>query len=674
MKKRVLKNWIAVSLSISILLSGCGMQKTVWQEARPDSGAEQQEREEQEYEHEQMPQSTSPMVEGKAVVMLYMVGSDLESEAGLASTDIVEMIESGYNTKNMDVVVCTGGARDWWIDGLSDSNCEVYQLSGEGLDPVYRLKNKNMGDEDTLKEFINYVYANHSGEYYDLIMWNHGGGAVLGFGADENYAYDCLSMTEIKSALDKTRFIGEGNKFEFIGFDACLMGMIEVADVLSDYANYMIASEEVEAGTGWDYDCLKALSDGAHFDGASAGKEIIDTFSESSESQVGYRYDYTLSCLDLSKVDETVDSLETLIVEAQDEIKRGGYSKIARQRDETKTFGKVSSTSFYDTVDLYDLAAGLMKLYPHEAKELLSDLEELVVYERSNVNGAHGVAVYFPYENKDYLEAWMKEYKNLAFSNEYVAFLEDFTATLSGEQLAEWNIMEIVPKESEEIAGEYYVQLTPEQAANYGSAKFSVWEEDSEGTYISWMLSSDVTLSEDGVLSSPFKGERFYLTDDSGVMIPCTAIEVERNEEYSIFSLIVWVTRGIPGDKVFMYDSFDIHVRVDEEHPEGEIAGIYRMRDEDDTLFPEKSFETIEEGDYICEFLFARDIVFNGDGSVAPFDEWESSSGMGGGFTLEGELRVVLAEPEESGEYLCLFNIKDTQGNTCYTNPIYVQY
>lgn len=669
MRKSLKKTWIAATLCMSMLLGGCGAGRTVTEK---DTLGTNQERE-QDNQSDTVQQSAQAE-DGKVVVMVYMVGSNLESEAGLASTDIVEMIESGFDTENMDVVVCAGGASNWWIDGMSEDNCEVYQLSEEGLERVYRLKNKNMGDEDTLKEFINYAYANHSGEYYDLIMWNHGGGAVLGFGADENYAYDCLSMPEIKNALDKTQFIGEGNKFEFIGFDACLMGMIEVASVLSDYANYLIASEEVEAGTGWNYDCLKVMSDGQHFDGASAGKEIIDAFRESSEAQPGYQYDYTLSCMDLSKVDAAVESLEALIVEAQDEIKRGGYSKIARQRDETKTFGKVSSMSFYDTVDLYDLAAGMMNLYPQEARALLGDLEELVVYECSNVNGAHGVSVYFPYENKDYVESWMKEYKNLDFSSEYVAFLEDFTATLSGEQLAEWNIMEIVPKESEEIAGEYYVQLTEEQVANYARAKFSVWERDSEEAYICWLLSSDVALSDDGVLSSPFKGERFYLTDDSGRMVPCTAIEIERNEDYSMYSLSIMVARGEIGDKSFTFESVDIHVRVDEEHPSGEIAGIYKHQNEEESLLPDKTFYTLEDGDVIYEFLFARDIVFNEDGSVAPFEEWESSSGTGGGFSLEGELNVVIAEPEEVGEYLCLFDVKDTQGNSCYTNPIYIEY
>ena len=89
---------------------------------------------------------------------------------------------------------------------------------------------------------------------------DHGGGAIVGFGADENYGYESLSMVEMMMPF-RTKFYNDGNKFDWIGFDACLMGMLEVADVLSPYANYMIASEELEAGSGWNYLCLEYVAD-----------------------------------------------------------------------------------------------------------------------------------------------------------------------------------------------------------------------------------------------------------------------------------------------------------------------------------------------------------------------------------------------------------------------------
>ena len=51
----------------------------------------------------------------------------------------------------------------------------------------------------------------------------------------------------------------ENKKLEMIGFDACLMSSVEVASLLSNYAKYMVASQEVEPGYGWDYRFLGDL-------------------------------------------------------------------------------------------------------------------------------------------------------------------------------------------------------------------------------------------------------------------------------------------------------------------------------------------------------------------------------------------------------------------------------
>ena len=42
-------------------------------------------------------------------------------------------------------------------------------------------------------------------------------------------------------------------KFSLIGFDACLMQSYAVVAALSPYANYHLASEELEPAHGWDY-------------------------------------------------------------------------------------------------------------------------------------------------------------------------------------------------------------------------------------------------------------------------------------------------------------------------------------------------------------------------------------------------------------------------------------
>lgn len=644
-----MKRWIALLLSVALLLTGCGIRMP----ERP------------------IPQETKASVKNKdakkQVLMIYMVGSDLESKAGLASLDIEEILNSDIRFDNMTVYLYAGGSSYWWNDDITAKRTEVFQVTAEGLRPVYTPKNQNMAKPETLTEFIDYSYRAQEAQYYSLILWNHGGGAVLGFGADENYMYDALSLREMDKAFENTALIRDGKKLEWVGFDACLMGMIEVADMLSDYAGYMIASEEVESGAGWDYTCLYSISREAKPTGQVCGQAIIDAYRQYHETKVGAAPEYTLSTLDLSLVDTVVARLEALVEAAGEALLQGDYSRIARSRDQSKTFGKVSSNSIYDRVDLYDLSEKLRGQYPREVSTLQYDLKQMVVCHASNIRGSHGVAVYFPYENKENAADWLEVYEQTDFSPAYLKFIKTFTRTLSGERLAKWNVTENAPVENEDQPGLYQILLTPEEMENYGHATFSVWEEDAPGSYICWLVSRDVTLRENGQLSSQFQGERFFVGDSSGASLPCHATEIERREDYAKYAIPVFI---IPAGNGSLLDSTltYIHVRVDADHPEGQILGYYQNLQSDGSLFPDRNLTEISEGDIVIPFLFARQIVTREDGSLAPFDQWQSTSGTGADFKVQGDFTVTIREPEADAAYRYLFAITDTQGNQYFTD------
>ena len=58
---------------------------------------------------------------------------------------------------------------------------------------------------------------------------------------------------------------------------------LEVADVFSDYSNYLISSQETEPGWGWNYSFLSSLSE-PDMDGARLGQKIIDAYMDFSEA------------------------------------------------------------------------------------------------------------------------------------------------------------------------------------------------------------------------------------------------------------------------------------------------------------------------------------------------------------------------------------------------------
>jgi len=212
-------------------------------------------------------------------IMIYIVGSDLETNAGLATGDLIEILESDFNQDFLNVLVCTGGASVWNNDVIPNDKNMIYEIIGNGMLPVRASPAQNMGDSKTLADFLSFCYKNYSSDYYDLILWNHGSGPMMGFGYDEIFN-DILSLEDIIDAMKHSPF-SRGNKLGFVGFDACLMSSIEVAYAFYEYAEYLIASQEIIPGWGWDYAFLGNLEQ--KMSTAEIAVEIIDTYFDFSE-------------------------------------------------------------------------------------------------------------------------------------------------------------------------------------------------------------------------------------------------------------------------------------------------------------------------------------------------------------------------------------------------------
>lgn len=628
--------------------------------------------------------------EASEVLLVYMVGSNLESEGGLASLDIEEMQNSNFNNENLKVVICTGGSNYWWNDDISKDEVAVYEVNSgtETLNKLTVLNHDNMAEPDTLTAFLDYAYDNYEANYYSLVLWNHGGGAVLGYGGDERYDYDSLSLSDLDRAFSSSHLINDGKRFEWVGFDACLMGMIEVAELMAPYSNYLIASEELIPGDGWDYACLNMISDGTGFPGADAGQIIIDTYADYYDNYIWCKPEYTLSCLDLSKTETVMEDFDALITVTENDLVNGEYSNIARRRGNTKAFGIIDEELCYDTVDVYNLAENMAEAHPGEAAALQSSLSEMVVYEKANVPNAHGVAVYFPYNNKLYAETWVNEYSLIGFSDTYKQFVRNFVETFYETPLTEWDLdsedamVDFDDSSDENVGnigslGNFSIQLTDEQMENFASAKLEIWEiieNIDNGGYAFWINSSEVSLSDDGMLSSTMPDKRFILKDSSGNEASCCAYEIERSEGYAVYGIKVFLSflddkGNYDMDRYFQ--PYTIYVRVDGENPNGVITGVYSNEEaEEGNLLPNKKNDVLEQGCLIEPFEFGRVIKFNDDGTVAPYEEWELSSGLFYGFNLDGELLVDMVDINPDVEKVYVYCITDTQGNSYVVNII----
>ena len=109
--------------------------------------------------------------------MVYMVGSNLESDSGLASADIEEMQQCGFDDDDLKVLICTGGTDSWWNPDIPDGECAIFELTEDGLDQVASLGDRDMADPQTLSGFVDFAYQSYSADDYSMVLWNHGGGS-----------------------------------------------------------------------------------------------------------------------------------------------------------------------------------------------------------------------------------------------------------------------------------------------------------------------------------------------------------------------------------------------------------------------------------------------------------------------------------------------------------------
>jgi len=185
---------------------------------------------------------------------------------------------------------------------------------------IANLGEKNMGSPTTLGWFVDYCQAEFPGQKYMLVFWNHGGGARDVFTTsrparavcwDEDNSDDCLYTKEISDTL-VTRFGGAKPKLDIIGFDACLMGTVEVAYQFKDIASYMVGAMQSEQGDGWDYEYIFGQMTGAkapeNLTAAGFGSLLVEAYKVSIEANRCYD-GQSLSCADLS----TMGAMKTAI-------------------------------------------------------------------------------------------------------------------------------------------------------------------------------------------------------------------------------------------------------------------------------------------------------------------------------------------------------------------------
>lgn len=385
------------------------------------------------------PQSAEqPMADdGSWTIFVYICGSDLESDNSAATGDLQEMCAATASDK-VRFVVQTGGAKAWQNEYATAGKIGRFIIQDNQVVALGDSEDASMGDSGTLAEFLKWGVQEYPAERMGVIFWNHGGGSISGVCFDELHDSDSLAVREMDSGLYSV-FETMSDRFEFIGFDACLMGTVETANIMASYARYMIGSQELEPGNGWDYTVIgNYLAENPECSGADIGKVICDGFYDSC-AKIDQADGATLSVIDLDKIDDLVKAFNTFSKGIYEETATTTtLTNIIRGIQSVDNFGGNNKSEGYtNMVDLGGLISSCEGVA--DTKEALNAINSAVIYNKtgSQHQGCSGLSIYFPLAVKGSQELGV--FENVSISPFYSSFVDrqDFSSSINyteGEQ------------------------------------------------------------------------------------------------------------------------------------------------------------------------------------------------------------------------------------------------
>jgi len=304
--------------------------------------------------------------------------------------DIDEMEMAG-STSEVAVIVQV----DWYQGGAYRYFITQDFVNGTRVSPkLMYLGEVNMGNPSTLTNFVNWTIANYPSERYALTIWDHGQG-VRGTCWDE-HPEDYLDMVEFKTALADAK-AATGKQLNLVGFMACVMQMAEVGYQIKDYADVMVASEEViYIDIGWRFDwILSDLAASPTMTGVQLGQVIVDEYQAAAAGwPPNDPAPPTMSSVDLTR--------SGYLAARIDEFAAILSSKLSTYRSQIEAC-KNSAETFYDPdfIDLYNFTQNTLSISDpaimNAANALLNEIDQTVLCEwHASGTDAHGVSIYFP--------------------------------------------------------------------------------------------------------------------------------------------------------------------------------------------------------------------------------------------------------------------------------------
>ena len=279
------------------------------------------------------------------------------------------------------------------------------------------LPEQDMDDPKVLKDFLNWGISNYSADRYGLIFWDHGG-QFFGFGGDhqnsQRTGWSGLFTADIKEVLSETLQDNGINKLDFISFDTCLMGGVEILVDFYELCDVYIANPELDYGDGWDFkNSLGYLKDFPSISSIEFAKKEIEFWSNHHSTQEIDKAYKVHAAYDMNQFEYFNSKFIGFANELSkySPTKNNNIPKIRRDAIHYKIVAKNASvtndnTDFIDigafSKNLFDTLDGDLKVASYELYEAIN---RLVISKAFGAlrEDATGVSVYYPTDGRTHI-------------------------------------------------------------------------------------------------------------------------------------------------------------------------------------------------------------------------------------------------------------------------------
>lgn len=582
-----------------------------------------------------------------------------------ASADLDE-IDQVTLPENVKMVIQAGGAGNWKNSRINPNRTQRFLKDSQGIRLVSDEYISNMGHPDTLADFLRYCREEHPADHTMVLFWNHGSGA-FGYGYDSLYGSDHLTLAEMREAFGKVYQPDEKKPpIDIIGFDACLMGSMEVSNTFNGFASYLTGSEDTEPGYGWDYTTwLGKLAEDPQMNAAQLCKAATDSYLEFYSKYAVAKEETAselFSVIDLQYADDLYAAYDALAAAALKDTAENPATVAALGQAANRSIKYAGAHhATQNTLDLGMFMDEIMEYYPKEAKAVRKLVDKAVIYNLASdsVSESQGITVYYPSSIRDLIgtKKCIDYVDNISLSKNISALyyykvagclrsdMQEYVQSQGYGEIKPLDTTALKEMENAEIKvledGNYVAQIDEKALSNAQTVGYNLVQ-IKDGSARSLGRSSFVLETEEGDLQTAYDGTWLFIDGEP------FALEMLSYTDDVLFFISDITLKSSMAEK-----GANLLISYDFEKEKWSILGAQEKNDTDEQQdIASKNTTELKSGDKITPVYETYDLE-TGQASVEP------------GETIEYDGNIKIEERSlKKGEYLSYISITDARGDT----------